>query len=261
MNIPVPPIILYETDYNAYEVIDGQQRITAISDFYDNKLQLEGLEIWEELNGRNSQELPSRIQAGIDRRSLSSIVLITESTSNPEEAMFLKQQAFERINTGGVSLSKQEVRNCLFSGNFNNLLIELAKNQIFAKAWGIPKESQKQTENPLYKKMEDVELVLRFFALRDMDNFKYGITKHLDKYMRESGKLTSEDREELKDIFLRTIDGGYQIYGDNLFKPFNLKLNKWMTKAYKAYYDAVMVGLSNHYKRYRYFNCSENNSD
>ncbi len=64
--------------------------------------------------------------------------------------------------------------------------------------------------------------------------------------MWESGKLTSEDREELKDIFLRTIDGGYQIYGDNLFKPFNLKLNKWMTKAYKAYYDAVMVGLSNH---------------
>ncbi len=176
MNIPVPPIILYEIDYNAYEVIDGQQRITAIRDFYDNKLQLEGLEIWEELNGRNYQELPSRIKAGIDRRSLSSIVLITESTSNLEEAMFLKQQAFERINTGGVSLSKQEVRNCLFYGDFNNLLIELAENDIFAKAWGIPlKKSQKPTENSLYKKMEDVELVLRFFALRHMDNFKYGI--------------------------------------------------------------------------------------
>lgn len=52
INIPVPPIILYEKDYNSYEVMDGQQRITAIQDFYDDKLKLTGLEIWPELNGK-----------------------------------------------------------------------------------------------------------------------------------------------------------------------------------------------------------------
>ena len=118
VNIPVPPIILYEQDYNSYEVMDGQQRITAIKDFYENQLKLTGLELWSELNGFTYQELNPIIRAGIDRPSISTIVIITESTTDPEEAMFLKQQTFERLNTGGVDLSKQEVRHCLYHGKF-----------------------------------------------------------------------------------------------------------------------------------------------
>ncbi|XWK88512.1 MAG: DUF262 domain-containing protein [Phormidium sp.] len=56
INIPVPPIILFEKEYNFYEVMDGQQRITAIRDFYENKLRLTGLELWSELNGRTYYE-------------------------------------------------------------------------------------------------------------------------------------------------------------------------------------------------------------
>ena len=50
INIPVPPIVLYEKEFNCYEVMDGQQRITALHDFYDNRLELTGLELWPELN-------------------------------------------------------------------------------------------------------------------------------------------------------------------------------------------------------------------
>lgn len=74
INIPVPPIILYEREYNSYEVMDGQQRITAIKDFYSNNLELTGLELWSELNGRTYQKLPDKIKAGIERRAISSIV-------------------------------------------------------------------------------------------------------------------------------------------------------------------------------------------
>ena len=52
MNIPVPPLFVYESDLAKYEVMDGQQRITALLDFYTNKLELQGLEQWPELNGR-----------------------------------------------------------------------------------------------------------------------------------------------------------------------------------------------------------------
>lgn len=69
MNIPVPPVFLYERDYNSYEVMDGQQRITAIRDFYANAFKLRGLETWPELNGRTYATLPEKIRAGIDRRS------------------------------------------------------------------------------------------------------------------------------------------------------------------------------------------------
>ncbi len=247
INIPVPPIILYEKNYNSYEVMDGQQRITAIKDFYQNNLKLTGLELWSELNGRTYQELPTKIKAGIDRRSISSIVLITESTTDPEQAFFLKQITFERLNTGGVALSKQEIRNCIYSGKFNQLLFELAQNNIFAKAWNIPIDKPEQlAENNLYKKMEDVELILRFFAFRHAEEFRNGIEGFLDFYMMKSLNFSDEDLRILKNIFLETITLADQIYGKNLFKPFDVKSKTWKDKSYKAYYDAVMVGLSRH---------------
>ena len=247
INIPVPSIILYEKDYNSYEVMDGQQRITAIRDFYENKLKLTGLELWPELEGRTYDTLPAKIRAGIDRRSISSIVLITESTPDPEEALFLKQIAFERLNTGGVDLSRQEVRNCVYYGKFNQLLLDLSSNRIFADAWGIPTDNPEELrQNNLYKKMEDAELVLRFFALRHVDDFRKGMEGFLDLYMMNSLGFSDEDIKILEEIFIRTINLAHQIYGENLFKPYDPQSDTWKDSAYKAYYDAVMVGFSKH---------------
>jgi hypothetical protein len=248
INIPVPPILLFERDYNYYEVMDGQQRITAISNFYENHLKLEDLTIWPELNGLKYGELPGKIKAGIDRRSISSIVIVTESTSDDEEALFLKQETFERLNTGGIDLSRQEVRNCLYYGKFNELLLELSRHPIFAKAWEIPidNDSPELETNNLYKKMEDVELVLRFFALRNVEQFRNGMKGFLDLYMMKSLSCSIEDIKFLKTIFLETIQLAYQVYKEYLFKPFDPQTGTWKDKSYKDYYDAVMVGVSEH---------------
>jgi hypothetical protein len=58
MNVPIPPIFLYEDRFSHYEVMDGLQRLTAIYGFYTNQLVLDGLEEWPELNGRRYSELP-----------------------------------------------------------------------------------------------------------------------------------------------------------------------------------------------------------
>ena len=94
--------------------------------------------------------------------------------------------------------------------------------------------------------MEDVELVLRFFALRHVDEFRKGIDGFLNLYMIKSLDFSDQDIDILKHIFLDTIHLANRIYEENLFKPFDLKLNKWKDKSYKAYYDAVMVGFSRH---------------
>ncbi|MGD1920687.1 MAG: DUF262 domain-containing protein [Pleurocapsa sp.] len=249
INIPVPPIILYEREYNSYEVMDGQQRITAIKDFYNNELELTGLDLWSELNGRTYEQLPNQIKAGIDRRAISSIVLITESTQSKEEAFFLKQITFERLNTGGVSLSKQEIRNCIYAGQFNSLLFQLASNKLFAQAWNIPIEDREELRNNnLYKKMEDVELILRFFALRHTDEFRKGMNGFLDLYMMKSLNFSDRDIEILEEIFIKTIEITSKIYGEKLFRPYDFKLDRWKDKPFKEYYDAVMVGFSRHLK-------------
>lgn len=250
INIPVPPIFLYEKAYNSYEVMDGQQRITAISDFYNNRFALRGLDLWPELNGLTYLELPNKIRAGLDRRSISSIVLLKESAPDEEDAIFLRQLVFERLNTGGVKLERQEIRNSLSHGPFNEMLYRLAQGDLFRHIWGLPKyEPEELTDHKrsIYKQaffttMEDIEVVLRFFALRHMRHFKYGIQGFLDLYMIRSKAFGEDDIAYLENLFESTLDCAYAIYGDHAFKTF--ESGKWSTKPIKGLYDAIMVPLS-----------------
>lgn len=77
-----------------------------------------------------------------------------------------------------------------------------------------------------------------------MDNIRGGIESFLDSYMRKTVNIPKEDIQILREIFLKTIELGYNIYSEHLFRPFDIKTKSWKTKPYKAYYDAVMVGLS-----------------
>src|SRR5208337_1398120 len=127
MNVPIPPIFLYEDRYSHYEVMDGLQRLTAIYEFYKDRLVLEGLEEWPELNGRSYSSLPEQLRRGVDRRYLSSVILLQETAKDPTEAQRLKQMVFERINSGGVKLEPQESRNAIYDGPLNRLCIKLAR--------------------------------------------------------------------------------------------------------------------------------------
>lgn len=251
MNIPVPPVFLYEKEYNSYEVMDGQQRITALRDFYEGSFELTGLKQWAEINGRTYQTLPEKLQAGLDRRSITSIVLLKESTSDEDEASSLRETVFERLNTGGVELTRQEIRNALYSGKMNNLLDRLSRLPVFRDVWGIPAYVENEIEvtpmlldNPMFAKMEDVEMVLRFFALRHAANYRHGMQGFLDLYMRKSLEFTDDDIGVLEKLFVDTISLASEIYGNSLFRPFDPKNEAWETRAQKAFSDAVMVGLS-----------------
>jgi hypothetical protein len=250
INIPVPPIFLYEKAYNSYEVMDGQQRITAIDDFYKNKFALKGLDLWPELNGKKYSDLPNKIRAGLDRRSISSIILLKESAPNDEDAIFLRQLVFERLNTGGIILERQEIRNSLGTGLFNDLLFDLARTDLFRGIWGLPHYQEEELINhklPIYgksffKKMEDLEVILRFFALRHMDQFKYGIQGFLDLYMIRSKQFTKEDCEFLGALFKKTLKTACDIYGASVFRLYENGVFKG--NPMKGIYDGVMVALS-----------------
>ena len=138
MNIPVPPIFIYEIEYGKYEVMDGLQRISAIMDFYNDGYELEGLTEWAELNGKKYSNLPQKIKEGIDRRQISIVSLLKESAKSQEQEQRMKRMVFERLNTGGVKLEDQEIRNALYNGEFNMMSKELSANKNFRKLWGIP---------------------------------------------------------------------------------------------------------------------------
>jgi hypothetical protein len=246
MNVPIPPIFLYEIDYSIYEVMDGQQRLTAIYDFYKGKFELEALEYWQELNGRNYQNLPEQVQKGIDRRYLSSIILLQETAKSKEEAEYLKQIVFERLNSGGEKLTAQETRNALHNGKFNRLCIKLSENDSFRKMWNLPLESEgeeKLLESESYRKMEDVELVLRFFAYRHIENLKSPVDKFLDEYLKQANNYSDQTIENLENIFQETIQLIYSILGDSAFIP--PKEQRDRKTPLKTIYDPIMQVFAN----------------
>ena len=244
-------MFLYERDYNSYEVMDGQQRITAIRDFYANSVRLRGLETWPELNGRTYATLPEKIRAGIDRRSITSIVLLKELTESEEEASLLRETVFDRLNTGGIKLERQEIRNALYRGRFNDMLHDITRSDDFREVWGMPRWVVDEIEtnpslvaDPFFAKMGDVEVVLRFFALRHVDHYRRGMQGFLDLYMRRAAKFSEDDVQELKELYQRTLHLAREIYSDLIFRPYEPERDTWVQKPHRAFQDAVMIGLS-----------------
>lgn len=253
INLPVPPVFLYEKDFNSYEVMDGQQRITAIREFYTNKLRLKGLEHWPELNGRLYDELPSLVRAGIDRRSISSIVMLKESAPEDEEAVLLREIVFERLNTGGIALGRQEIRNALFQSHFNDELIKMSRHDIIRFAWNLPKYSDEEMatkprklfDASFFKKMQDVELVLRFFALRNAEHYRKGMQPFLDIYMMHASEFNENEAAQLRYLFEECIEAAGDIFDEHVFCPYKAEDGEWSYTPSKGFYDAVMVGLAN----------------
>jgi len=178
-------------------------------------------------------------------------VLLKESTTDEEEASNLRETVFERLNTGGVQLTRQEIRNALYRGRINNLLDRLSRIPIFRTAWALPQYIENEAEatpglldNLMYAKMEDVEMVLRFFALRHADNYRNGMQGFLDLYMRKAAQFTDDDSAVLEREFIDTLQLAHDVYGDLLFRPYDPVKKTWANSAQKAYYDAVMVGMS-----------------
>jgi hypothetical protein len=254
MNIPIPPLFVYESDLAKYEVMDGQQRISAIKDFYSNKLTLKGLEQWPELNGRIYDTLPSAIKKGVDRRSISYFVLLKESAASSEEEILLRQQVFERLNTGGITLENQEIRNSIYHGKFTEMLLEAAKNPRFRAAWGVPlftieeeiKPPQVLLNNKFWSQMRDLEVILRFFALRHAEQYRRGMAGFLDLYSVRARQFTDEDVEHLLRLFTMTIDLAADVFGEHLFHPWEKQAGSWSPRPQVAFADAVMVGFSRH---------------
>ncbi len=262
MNVPIPPIFLYEDSYAHYEVMDGLQRLTTIYEFYTNQLELEGLQEWPELNGCKYSELPEQIKYGIDRRYLSSIILLYETSKNEAEAKKLKRLVFKRINSGGVELTPQESRHALYNGPLNQLCHQLSRDRYLCRLWDIPEPKAEETnqpprkrlrENYIYRRMEDVELVLRFFAYRQRLNHPWNSLKdYLDDFLNHGNRLPPEVLKQYEGLFKQTIELVYQTFGERAFHPRRQTKNgKWVWHRHpaKAVYDPLMYVFSQHMEK------------
>lgn len=248
MNIPIPPVFLFERDYNSYEVVDGRQRLDSIRDFLDNSFSLTGLRYWKEFNGKRFKKLPLVIQRGLIRRSIGAVVLLAETRRPTEDDIDVRTVLFDRLNTGGEKLNPQELRNALFPGAFNKLLIDLARSDEFTSVWGIPPKTANEYEdipaalakNTLFRTMSDCELVLRFFAIREAltENHRGSLRRLLDQAMERHKDDSATTIERLSSDFIISLTALTSLFDGT---PFRLTAS---TRPSRPLYDSLMVAHS-----------------
>jgi hypothetical protein len=244
LELPIPQIFVIENEDGVLELIDGLQRVCSVIQFIEPaKLKLEylvllGCDLISDLNGNKFDDLPLSLRLRIKRSSVRTIVIKRQSKS------FLRYEMFKRLNTGGASLSPQEIRNCssrmLGEGGirFYSFLQKKALSEVFKVC------TETISQSDLDKK-GDEELVLRFFAAKNARNlFKGSVRDWLDEYMEKIllGKLAFDYDVESK-IF------------DKLFGLFSETLGSGSFVKYRgespvgalapAYYEAITIGTCN----------------
>jgi Protein of unknown function DUF262 len=254
MNVPVPPVFLYEKSIGEFEVMDGQQRLNAILEFFEGTLELEGLQVWKALNGRRFGDLPPLVRKGLERAAVSTLTLTPEDDETNPYARALRSQVFDRLNTGGEKLNAQELRNALWGGPFNEAVIRLASLKTFTDAWNIPPHAEHilsngwpddtLRDNNLYKRMMDVEIVLRFFAFKDTAKIAGSVRKMLDDTAQKGSSLGKADASKLEAEFESTLSFAAEVFGNELFKLAPAGKQEIGLPS-RPLYDAVMISMYN----------------
>jgi hypothetical protein len=241
LDVPIPPIYLAEENDNKYSVVDGQQRLRAFFDFFDGHLALRGLLVLRELNGKKFAELEKEDKSSLWRFTPHAIIIKKES--HPD----IKFEIFERFNTGSVKLNDQELRNCIYRGEYNNLLKELSENRDFQLLLGL---------NKPHKRMVDRELILRFFAFWHNTYLRYEppMKSFLNNEMSRFRNLNEEEKEKMRKLFKKSIDLTETVFGENSFRRFQVgnetdPNGMWeKRKINKALFDIVMYGFVDYEK-------------
>lgn len=209
LGIPIPSLFMATNPDNTWELIDGVQRLSSIIRFCGDKnaldklqrnqsgivsnLKLTELNKLTSFNYKSFSDLPRSIQLDFLLKPLKVITLSDKSDLN------VRFDLFERLNTGGVSLTDQEIRSCIYRGPFNDFLKSLASYENFKKTVLLTKAMEMDGTRE--------EFILRFFAfLNNYKNFDHSVVDFLNSYMMYATKAGNFNFLENENLFKKVFD-------------------------------------------------------
>jgi len=204
IRFPLPAFYFDASNDDRWLIVDGLQRLSSIKKFViDKKLKLSGLEYIQDNNGDSYDDLSRTYQRRIDECPVT-LFLIQPGT--PEA---VKYSIFRRINTGGLTLNDQEIRNAMASANTRKYLEDLAQDEFFVKTMGDQS-----------KRMVDQELVLRYLAFRFMnyEESKKNISTFLDEMIKKLEVASTAELDEFKHSFKTAIRRCWELFGKDAFE-------------------------------------------
>lgn len=226
LGLPVPGIFLVKEANGRLLVLDGHQRLFTLKSFCGGiingkEYRLTGIQ--ERFVGRTYKELDIEDRRRLDDSIIHATVVRQEQPTEDWSSIYV---IFERLNTGGISLQAQEIRMALYHGPFAATLRELNDFKDWRELIGQPS-----------KRLKDVELILRFFALvYHHSEYQSPMKDFLNRYMASNRNLSVEKKAELVSLFKKTTGLILAALGKDALRP-ERAINA-------AFADAFMTGVA-----------------
>lgn len=223
MGLPIPIMYLSEDKFANLIVVDGRQRLTAFFEFLDGKYSLTGLKILKNLNDKSFNDLEPVYQSKLEDYQLITHII---KPPTPDSVIF---NIFDRVNRGGTTLNKQEMRNALYQGNSTKLLDIIAKSENFKIATG---------KSLKYERMKDKYLILRAIAFYLWSNkklmdkngnlieYKGDIDEFLGKTMEYLNFIPENELKEITYKFDIAMENAYRILEGDAFRLSRISDNR-----------------------------------
>ena len=231
MGLPVPPLYLYEVD-GKLQVVDGVQRLLAISSFMDGHMPGDGhefrLQSMHERSGlyeRTFSDLGHNLQLQFKNAVLRCMIIRQWDSGDNGASMY---QVFSRLNAGGTALNPQEIRNCVYAGPLIDTIVQLNSNVDWRALYGTPKPD---------KRKKDEQLILRYMALfHDGESYKKPMVRFLNEFMQRNKRADPEFLNKEKERFCQTCSAIIERLGEDSFR-YKLTFNS-------ALFDSVFVAFA-----------------
>lgn len=245
IGIPIPEIFVAQKEDGKWDIVDGVQRISTLLQLvgelpgYD-PLVLEGTKYLPSMQGLTWKTMPSDAKRLLKRARIGVNIILTE---NSIESQY---ELFQRLNTGGISLESQEIRNCLIimlDESYYNRINELKNYENFKKCLTITEDK--------YKVEYHMELIVRYLIAKrnkvDYDSYNIPSEKLSDFLDREMSLLISDADfkiDEEIDLFKRVFDFIAERTGRDTFKKYNIEKGCFEGAFSNASYEAILVGVA-----------------
>jgi len=234
LGLPVPGIFLaQEPETGKMLVIDGQQRLLSLKYFYDGEFKPQESSktkrvfrlsnVLKKYYEKTYETLDSRDKINLDNAVIHATVVKQESPSEDDTSIY---HIFERLNSGGRKLMPQEIRVAVYHGSLIDLAKELNEIQVWRDIFG-----------PKNDRMKDVELILRFFAMKEgFASYSKPMVDFINRFCARNRNLSKDKLIYFRELFTQTVTAFAQALPE---RPFRLSraLNV-------AIFESCMVGLA-----------------
>ena len=226
LGLPVPGIFLAHDSNGKLLIVDGQQRILSLYYYFigairGEKFSLQGVS--KDIDGKTYDALSSDDKSRLDNQTIHATVVKSDDSVDDREGIY---QIFERLNTGGMKLTSQEIRTSLYYGLFNDYLNDVVTHELWSSLFGFSNDRAKSQE-----------LILRFLAFHyNTESYEPPMRHFLNEFMGRNRNLEQHSKDEMDALLFPALSTISMALGRRAFR-----LGGGINA---AVFDSVMIGLT-----------------